>query len=142
MVSQPYKIPIGRHSGKSNCPAPLAARQIRQRGSLIVEILVAISILGVAALPLMSSHVFVQKHLRASYQHAVAMEMLDGEMEILLAGEWREFPQGHQNYRLQGDAAKNLPPGRATLTINGRHVRLEWTPDRGHGKIVREADAR
>jgi hypothetical protein len=107
-----------------------------------VEALVAISILSIAALPLMSSIVFVQKHLRGSYQHAVAMEAVDGEMEILLAGEWREYQPGKQPYQLHGGAVKNLPPGRAALTINGRHVRLEWTPDRRGGKIVREADVR
>ncbi|HXC98778.1 MAG TPA: hypothetical protein VN048_05510 [Verrucomicrobiae bacterium] len=109
---------------------------------MIAEALVAIGIFSIAALPLMSSIVFVQKHLRGSYQHAVAMEAVDGEMEILLAGEWREFQPGTQPYELHGDAVKNLPPGHAELTINGRHVRLEWTPDRHGGKVVREADVR
>jgi type II secretory pathway pseudopilin PulG len=117
-------------------------RASRQRGSLVTEILVAISILSIAALPLMSSFIAAQRSVRRSYQHAVAMEIIDGEMEILLHGEWREFPQGAQPYDLHGDAAKNLPPGHATLIVSGNHVRLEWTPDRAGGKVVREADAK
>jgi len=122
--------------------ARTGARRNTQSGSLITEAIVAIAIFSVAALPLMSSIVFVQKHLRGSYQHAVAMEAVDGELEILLAGEWREYQPGTQHYELHGEAVKNLPPGRAALTINGRHVRLEWTPDRHGGKVIREADAR
>ncbi len=119
------------------------SRRNAQSGTLITEVLVAISILAVAALPLMSSIVLVQKSIRNSYQRGVAMEMIDGEMEILLAGEWREYQPGPQPYELHGAAVKNLPPGRAVLTINGRHVRLEWVPDRHIGaKIAREADAR
>ena len=114
----------------------------RRRGSLIAEILVAISVLSVAALPLMASFVAAQKSVRRSYQHAVAMELIDGEMEILLRGEWHEFPQGSQPYNLHGDAAKNLPPGHATLTVSGNHVRLQWKPDRFADVVVREADAK
>lgn len=109
---------------------------------MIIEVIVAIGIFSIAALPLMSSIVFVQNHLRGSYQRTVAMEAVDSELEILLAGEWREYQPGTQSFELHGDAVKNLPPGHAALTINGRHVRLEWTPDRSGGKIIREADVR
>jgi hypothetical protein len=133
---------IRMHLAPSRLRPRTRARRIGQRGSLIAEALVAIGIFSIAALPLMSSIVFVQKHLRGSYQHAVAMEAVDGEMEILLAGEWRDYQPGTQPFELHGDAVKNLPPGHAALTINGRHIRLEWTPDRHGGKVVREADAR
>jgi len=78
---------------------------------------------------------------RASYDRAVAMELVDGEMEILRAGEWREFPRGSQDYSIRAAAAQNLPPGRFLLTIEEHRLRLEWQPgakDQG-GKITREA---
>jgi hypothetical protein len=109
---------------------------------LIVEIIVAMALLSIAALPLVASFVVVQRSLRHSYQHAVAMEFIDGEMEILLRGEWREYHQGSQPYELHGNALKNLPPGHAQLTVTGNHVRLEWLPDRSGGKVAREADVR
>ena len=72
------------------------------------------------------------------------MEIVDGEMETLLAGEWRAFPAGTHEYRIDAGAATNLPPGRFLLTIADRHVRLEWRPAWKHsgGPIVREAIAR
>ena len=54
---------------------------------------------------------------RAYYQRAVAMEIVDGEMEVLLAGEWRDFPPGTQDYRVHCGAATNLPPGRFILSV-------------------------
>lgn len=118
-------------------------RRARQSGSLIVEALVALGILSVASLPLLSVYVFSQRSLRNSYQRGVAMELIDGEMEVLLAGEWREYHPGPQPCELHGDALKNLPSGHAQLTVTGRHLRLEWLPDRPvMFKIVREADAK
>ena len=71
---------------------------------------------------------------------AVPMELVDGEMEILVAGEWRAFAPGTHDYPLRGAAATNLPPGRCQLTITTNLLRLEWKPDqrRGVGAVVRE----
>jgi hypothetical protein len=110
-------------------------------GSLLVELMVAMAILVSISIPLLSAFAQAQKSMRARYQRAVAMELIDGEMEILTAGEWREFKEGSQPYPLQGGSARNLPPGGATLTITNGRVRLEWAPakrDAG-GKITREA---
>jgi hypothetical protein len=116
----------------------------RDAGSLVMELIVAIAILVLAMFPL--GYAFTQEHslARRSYQRAVAMEIIDGEMEILLAGEWRSFPQGTQTYQLHAESAKNLPPGKATLTITGKHLRLGWTPESksARGMVLREADAK
>jgi hypothetical protein len=68
------------------------------------------------------------------------MEIVDGEMEVLVAGEWRNFPEGAQPYTVHANAAAHLPPGRFQLTKTGRHLRLEWTSDRrqGIGTVIRE----
>ncbi len=116
----------------------------QQTGSLVIEAVVAMAVIALAMLPIMGTYARIQKSIRFSYQHAVAMELVDSEMEVLLAGEWREFPAGPQPYALRGDAATNLPPGKTVLTITGNRVRLEWTPDkRGMGgPVLREAVAK
>ncbi len=111
---------------------------------LSTELVVAIAILLVAVVPLAFSFVQEAHILRQSYQKAVALELVDGEMEILLAGEWRSFHEGTQDYPLHGDAARNLPPGKAVLTITGNHLRLEWLPEKGNlaTHVLREGTAR
>jgi hypothetical protein len=116
----------------------------REAGSLVTEAIVAIAILLLAMFPL--GYAFTQEYQLAhsSYRRAVAMEIVDGEMEILLAGEWRALPQGAQAYSFHAASAKNLPPGSATLTITGKHLRLAWTPETkaSGGAELREADAK
>ena len=115
-----------------------------ERGALMTEMVVAMSFLMVAMLPLAFSFAKEQRYLRSCYQRAVAMEIVDGEMEVLLAGEWRAFKNGAQEYVPRGEALKNLPAGKFELTITGRQLRLEWLPatkDHG-GHVVREATAK
>lgn len=111
---------------------------------LMAELLVAMGILVIALMPLLAVFVQTQKAARSAYQRGVAMEIMDGEMEILAAGEWREFKEGAQHYPLHADAMKNLQGGKATLTVAGKHVRLEWEPGKkdSGGTIVREADVK
>lgn len=110
-----------------------------RRGSLLTEMVIAMAFLTVVIVPLAYSFAREQKLLRVNYQHAVAMEVVDGEMEILAAGEWRAFQTGTQAYQ-PARATANLPAGKFRLTINGKHVRLEWhATERGQGgKVIRE----
>ena len=107
----------------------------------MVELLVAVALVIGGLFPLAYSVVSERRLARAYYNRAVAMEIVDGEMEMLLAGEWRVFPPGTQDYRVHADAATNLPPGRFILTVQPDKVRLRWQPalkDRG-GPVTREA---
>ena len=112
----------------------------RQRGALITELLVALSIAVIALIPLAFSFDREHKVLLAYYHKAVVLEIIDGEMEILAAGEWRSFQPGAQPYPVHAAAAQNLPKGRFTLTLKDRLIRLEWKADKyGHGgRVVRE----
>jgi hypothetical protein len=67
-------------------------------------------------------------YARAAYYRAVAMEIVDGEMEVLLAGDWRSFKPGTHEYSVRAGAATNLPAGRFLLTIGTNKLRLEWNP--------------
>jgi hypothetical protein len=107
---------------------------------MVLECIVALGILISVMIPISFSFVSEHRACRASYYRAVAMELVDGEMEILRAGEWRHFPHGSQTYSIHSAAAGNLPPGQFVLTVEQHVVRLEWQPgakDQG-GKVTRE----
>jgi hypothetical protein len=112
-----------------------------QRASLLVELLVAMALLTGVLLPLAYSFASERRYARAAYQRAIAMEIVDGEIEVLAAGEWRAYPNGTHEYKVNGGAATNLPPGRFLLTISNRSARLEWLAtenSRRNLHIVRE----
>jgi hypothetical protein len=112
----------------------------RRAASLMIELVAAIALLTGALLPIAYSLASEKRLAHASYQRAVAMEIVDGEMEILAAGEWRAFPPGVHGYRVNSMAATNLPRGRFILTLETNKARLEWQPGvKMHGgPIVRE----
>lgn len=116
----------------------------RRRGVMMTEMLVAMMLLVGTLLPVAYSFAKERQLARSSYEHAIAMEIVDGEMEALLAGEWHAFPAGTHVYHTDAGAATNLPPGRFLLTIERNHVRLEWRPAWKHsgGPVMREATAR
>jgi hypothetical protein len=107
----------------------------------MVELLVAMALLVGVLFPLAYSFSAERRLVRSYYQRAVAMEIVDGEMEVLMAGEWRRFSPGTHDYRVQAGAATNLPPGKFILTVEPGKLRLRWQPalkDRG-GPVSREA---
>ena len=106
----------------------------------MVDLLVGMAILTLALMPLAFVFVHDRQLLRAEYFRAVADEIVDGEMEILVAGAWRDLPDGTQDYAVQASAASHLPPGHFQLTKTGNHLRLEWKSEkrRGIGTVARE----
>ena len=106
----------------------------------MVDLAVALGILALAMIPLAVSFAHEAKLLHAEYDRAAAIEIVDGETEILAAGDWKNFPDGAQNYSVHVQAATNLPAGNFKLTKTGNHLRLEWKPDRhiGIGPVMRE----
>ncbi len=112
----------------------------RVRGWLMIELLVAISLLLVALLPMAYSFGSEKRFIRSAYQRAIAMELVDGEAEVLAAGAWRDFPAGKHAYQIRAAAVTNLPPGRFHLDVEPGRFRLEWQPQEKHhgGSVVRE----
>ena len=108
---------------------------------MMVDLFVGMAILALAILPLAFTYVKETRLLRAEYFRGVAMEIVDGEMEVLAAGEGGDFPDGSQPFTVHAHAAAQLPPGHFQLTKTGRQLRLEWSSDRheGIGPVVREA---
>jgi len=116
------------------------ARRAASRGMLMTELMMGMAILLIAVIPIGFSLLNDARLAHTNYQRAVAMEIVDGEMEILAAGEWRSTADGAHPYPVRAAAATNLPPGQFTITRTGNHLRLEWKADelRGLGIIVRE----
>ena len=106
-------------------------------GFLNFELIVAIAILAVVMLPLGGAWYHERKLLRVYYRDAIAMEILDGEMEVLAAGNWRSVTEGRHELKPTALAATNLPAGQFILTREAQRVRLEWLPERGR-KMARE----
>jgi hypothetical protein len=114
----------------------------RNRGGFVLaELVVAMTILALFVIPVSMSYFSEQKLCRAYYYKGVAMEIVDGEMEILKQGEWQRFQPGTHEYVAQADAAKNLPAGKFILTLDSHFVRLAWQPEsKGKGgAVVRQA---
>jgi hypothetical protein len=107
----------------------------------MIELVLALGILTAAVIPLAYSFVQEQHLCRVYYWRAVAMEIVDGEMEILAAGAWHNFTEGTHLYAVTAEAAKNLPPSRFVLNVRGQQLRLEWRPENPrHGApVMREA---
>lgn len=120
------------------------SRRKRETAALMTELMIGLAILGIAVFPLAFSFAKEHQYLRNCYQRAVAMEIVDGEMEVLLAGDWRSFTNGVHILVPPASAATNLSTGVLQLTIEGKNMRLEWLPSgtRNGGKVVREATAR
>jgi hypothetical protein len=120
---------------------PSPSRLSPQRGALMAELLVAIALLVVAVLPIAYSIASERAVAQAYYERAVAMEIVDGEMEVLLAGGWRDFAPGTHDYSIHANASQNLSEGKFTLTLQTNSVRLVWQPGKKHhgGPVMREA---
>ncbi len=106
----------------------------------MTDLVIGMAILTLAIMPLTYSFVRERQMLRTEYFRSVAVEIVDGEMEILAAGAWQDFPDGQQVYTVHAKAAAHLPPGHFQLTKTGKHLRLEWQSDKrqGIGPVVRE----
>ncbi|MBA4148686.1 MAG: hypothetical protein H0X66_11280 [Verrucomicrobia bacterium] len=108
---------------------------------LSTDLFVAMGLLAIALIPISFSFLNEQKLCRAYYQRALATQILDGEMEVLAAGEWRAFKEGEQDYPVSTAATKNLPAGKFFFSRTGKNLRMEWQPVKndGRGKLIREA---
>ena len=119
-----------------------SVRAVRQSGMLTTELLVGLTILAIAILPLAYSFAQENKYLRRCYERAVTIEIVDGEMEIIRAGGWRHYTNGIHTITTTARSATNLPPGELRLTLEDQHARLEWLPaTTSHGSaVIREVD--
>lgn len=112
-----------------------------ERGMLSTDLFVAMGLLTLALIPISFSFLNEQKLCRAYYQRALTAQILDGEMEVLAAGEWRAWKEGRQDYPVTSAATKNLSHGKIVFARTANKLRLEWHPENkeGRGIVAREA---
>jgi hypothetical protein len=112
----------------------------RRTGILQIDLVAGLAILTIAVMPLGYSFARERHVLKMEYYRSVIDEIVDGEMEILAAGDGKNFPDGAQVYPVNARAAAGLPAGHFQLTKAGSRLRLEWLPDEKHGvgTIARE----
>jgi hypothetical protein len=129
---------------RTKLPQPFHKNIRARRGILMMDLIVAMAILSIAIVPLGFSFAREHQVLKIEYLRSVANEIVDGEMEILAAGDWKSFPDGSQKYSVRANAAASLPPGHFQLTKTGNHLRLEWNPDWKHSgtPVIREVTVR
>jgi hypothetical protein len=122
----------------------MVTRRHNEQGSLMIELVLALTLILTVLMPLGFSFMDEQHVLRVYYWRAVAMEAVDGEMEVLVAGDRRAYGEGEHPYTVHAESAKYLPPGKFTLTVHGPRLRLEWRPEklRSGSPVVREAVGR
>lgn len=113
--------------------APRPNRRRRLAGALVMECLFALGFIAIAMIPLSFGFISEARYSRACYHRAALGSLIDGELEVLAAGEWQGLRPGTQIYPLKTDAIAGLPPGKtwATRDESARRLRLAWTPDDG-----------
>ncbi len=122
-------------------PLPISPdRRARCRGSLLAEMTFGLGIAALLLIPIALTFRADQLYTRALFHRAVAIEVVDGEIEMLAAGEWRSYAPGLHEFQPRAGVVTNLPPGRFTLTVREVHVRLDWEPATRHGggRVTRE----
>lgn len=96
----------------------------RRRAYLLVELFVASPVLGIAVMSMVALYTAQYRLLKHGYNRAVAMEVVDGEKEVLVAGEREVYGEGTHTYLPESRAVEFLP-GEFTLSVEGKKLRLE-----------------
>ena len=95
---------------------------------LQLDVAVAITFLALVFIPLSISSSGDLDLARRHYFEAVALQLIDGEMDVLLAGERRKYTTGEHRITPVGEAVQNLPEGEFVLTVHDQKLTLAWVP--------------
>ena len=95
---------------------------------LQLDVAVAITVLALVFIPLSVSSSGDLDLARRQHFEAVALQLIDGEMDVLLAGERRKYTPGEHQIKPVGEAVQNLPEGEFVLTVHDQKLTLAWVP--------------
>lgn len=107
-----------------------------EHGMLMAEFSAAIAIFALVVFTSAAPVAMEQALVRRETARAVAMEIVDGEMEILAAGAWRKYGAGTHEYVVSQVSAKTLPAGRFVLAVTDSKVSLEWHELKANGREI------
>ena len=103
-------------------------RPARCRAFLQLDVAIALTVLALVFIPLSVSSSGDLDLARRHYFEAVALQLIDGEMDVLLAGEHRKYIPGEHRIKPVGDAVQNLPEGEFVLSVQDEKLTLAWMP--------------
>ncbi len=103
-------------------------RLARRRAFLQLDVAVAITVLALVFIPLSISSSGDLDLARRHYFEAVALQLIDGEMDVLLAGERQKYTTGEHRITPVGESVQNLPEGEFVLTVHDQKLTLAWVP--------------
>ncbi len=103
-------------------------RLARRRAFLQLDVAIALTVLTLVFIPLSVSSSGGLDLARRHYFEAVALQLIDGEMDVLLAGERRKYTLGEYGITPVGEAVQNLPEGKFVLTVKQKQLTLTWVP--------------
>ena len=95
---------------------------------LQLDVAIALMVLALVFIPLSVSSSGDLDLARRHYFEAVALQLIDGEMDVLLAGERRKYTTGEHRITPVGEAVQNLPEGEFVLTVHDQKLTLAWVP--------------
>ena len=95
---------------------------------LQLDVAVAITVLALVFIPLSVSSSGDLDLARRQYFEAVALQLIDGEIDVLLAGERRKYTPGEHQIKPVGEAVQNLPEGEFVLSVQDEKLTLAWMP--------------
>ena len=117
-------------------------RSMRCLAFIQLDIALAIVILGLIFIPLSVTSSAKLDLARRHHFKAVALNLIDGEIDVLLAGEIKKYKPGESLITPPGEAVGSLPKGEFILTLNDKIFKLEWVPEKSTkwGRVQREVN--
>jgi len=103
-------------------------RLAKRLAFLQLDVAIALTVLALVFIPLSVSSSGGLDLARRHYFEAVALQLIDGEMDVLLAGERRKYTTGEHRITPVGEAVQNLPEGEFVLTVHDQKLTLAWVP--------------
>ena len=107
-----------------------------------LDVMGAIVILMLVFIPLTVTSSRKLDLARRHHVEAVVLQLIDGEIDVLLAGEHKKYNFGEHRITPAGEAAEDLPKGDFILTLKKKQLSLVWIPVKQAkwGRIDREVN--
>ena len=105
-----------------------------------LDLMLAVSILMLLFIPFGVTSSGKLDLARRQHFEAVALQMIDGELDVLLAGERQKYLLGEHKITPPGEAVKTLPVGEFILIVKEKQLYLAWVPEKEAkwGRVERE----
>ena len=101
---------------------------VKRLAFIQLDVAVAIVILMLVFIPLTVTSSSKLDLARRHHVEAVVLQLIDGEIDVLLAGEQEKYNFGEHRITPAGEAAGDLPKGEFILTLKEKQLSLAWVP--------------